>query len=38
MNIKDYLALENVVAIGGSFMMKGNIEENTRRVIELIKE
>ena len=37
-NIKEYLALENVVAIGGSFMMKGDIEQNTRRVIELINE
>ena len=35
-NINDYLALENVVAIGGSFMMKGDIFENTRRVVELI--
>ena len=37
-NIKEYLALDNVVAIGGSFMMKGNIEENTRNVINLINE
>ena len=37
-NIKEYLALSNVVAIGGSFMMKGNIEENTRNVINLINE
>lgn len=37
-NIKEYLALDNVVAIGGSFMMKGNIEENTRNVIKLINE
>lgn len=37
-NIKEYLALDNVVAIGGSFMMKGDIEENTRNVIKLINE
>lgn len=37
-NIKEYLALSNVVAIGGSFMMKGDIEENTRNVINLINE
>lgn len=35
-NILDYLALENVEAIGGSFMMKGNIKENTERVLALI--
>ena len=35
-NIKEYLELDNVVAIGGSFMMKGDIFENTRRVVELI--
>ena len=37
-NIKEYLACENIIAIGGSFMMKGDIKENTRRVLELIKE
>lgn len=37
-NIKEYLALPNVVAIGGSFMMKGDIKENTRKVIKLISE
>ena len=36
-NIRDYLALDNVIAIGGSFMMKGDIAENSRRVLELIK-
>lgn len=36
-NIKEYLELDNVVAIGGSFMMKGDILENTKRVLELIK-
>lgn len=36
-NIKEYLALDNVVAIGGSFMMKGDIEANTKRVLEIIK-
>ena len=37
-NIKEYLACENIIAIGGSFMLKGDIKENTRRVLELIKE
>ena len=37
-NIKEYLSCENIIAIGGSFMMKGDIKENTRRVLELIKE
>lgn len=36
-NIRDYLACDNIIAIGGSFMMKGDIAENTRRVLELIK-
>lgn len=35
-NILEYLALGNVEAIGGSFMMKGNIKENTERVLALI--
>ena len=35
-NILEYLALDSVVAIGGSFMMKGDIKENTKRVLELI--
>ncbi|MBR3890889.1 MAG: bifunctional 4-hydroxy-2-oxoglutarate aldolase/2-dehydro-3-deoxy-phosphogluconate aldolase [Bacilli bacterium] len=37
-NILEYLSLDSVVAIGGSFMMKGNIEENTRRVLDLINK
>jgi 2-dehydro-3-deoxyphosphogluconate aldolase/(4S)-4-hydroxy-2-oxoglutarate aldolase len=36
-NIKEYLSLDNVIAVGGSFMMKGDIKENTHRVLELIK-
>ena len=36
-NIKEYLSLDNVAAIGGSFMMKGDIKENTKRVLDLIK-
>ena len=37
-NIKEYLAIDNVIAVGGSFMMKGNIKENTQRVITLINK
>lgn len=37
-NILEYLALDSVVAIGGSFMMKGDIKENTQRVLELISK
>lgn len=35
-NILEYLALDNVEAVGGSFMMKGDIKENTKRVLTLI--
>lgn len=37
-NINEYLAIDNVVAVGGSFMMKGNIQENTERVMSLINK
>ena len=37
-NILEYLALDSVVAIGGSFMMKGDIKENTKRVLDLISK
>ena len=37
-NILSYLSLKNVVAIGGSFMMKGDIKENSKRVLNLINK
>ena len=38
-NVLDYLAYEKIIAIGGSWMMKGHpleIEEKTKRAIALI--
>ena len=37
-NIRDFLACPAVVAVGGSFMMKGNIRENCKRVRDLIEQ
>ena len=36
-NIKDFLAFDRVVAVGGSFMMKGDIKENTKKLMEVIQ-
>ena len=36
-NIKDFLAFDKIVAVGGSFMMKGNITENCKQLMEVIK-
>lgn len=36
-NIKDFLAFEKTVAVGGSFMMKGNITENCKQSMTVIK-
>ena len=36
-NICEYLAFDKIQAIGGSFIMKGNIAENTAKLMELIK-
>ncbi len=35
-NLKEYLACDKVVAVGGSFMMKGDIRENCRKILEVI--
>ena len=35
-NIEDYLAFDKIQAIGGSFIMKGNIAENTALLMEKI--
>ena len=37
-NIKEFLAFEKIVAVGGSFMMKGDIKENCKKLLEVIKE
>lgn len=36
-NIIEYLAFDKIQAIGGSFIMKGDIAENTRKLMEVIK-
>ena len=36
-NIKEFLAFDKIVAVGGSFMMKGNIKENCKQLMEVIK-
>ena len=35
-NLADYLAFDRIVAVGGSFRMKGDIRENCRRIREVI--
>ena len=35
-NIEEYLAFDKIQAIGGSFIMKGNIAENTAALMEKI--
>lgn len=36
-NIREYLAFDKVAAIGGSFMMKGDIRENCKQLMEVLK-
>lgn len=36
-NIREYLEFDKVMAIGGSFIMKGDIAANTRQLLEVIK-
>lgn len=36
-NIDEFLAFDKIKAIGGSFIMKGDIAENTRRLMEKLK-
>ena len=35
-NINEYLQLDSVIAVGGSFMMNGDIKENAQRVLQII--
>ena len=36
-NLREYLAFDKIVAVGGSFMMKGDIRENCRKISEVLK-
>lgn len=36
-NINEFLAFEKIVAVGGSFMMKGDIKENCKKLMEVLK-
>lgn len=36
-NLSEFLACDKIVAVGGSFMMKGNIEANCRKIKEVLK-
>ena len=36
-NIREFLAFEKIVAVGGSFMMKGDIKENCKKLMEVIQ-
>lgn len=36
-NIDEFLAFDKIKAIGGSFIMKGDIAENTRKLMEKLK-
>ena len=36
-NIQEFLAFEKIVAVGGSFMMKGDIKENCKKLMEVIQ-
>ena len=36
-NIKEFLAFDKVAAIGGSFMMKGDIRENCKQLMEVLE-
>lgn len=35
-NIKEYLSCDRIAAVGGSFLLKGDIRENCRRLLELL--
>ena len=36
-NIQEFLAFDKIVAVGGSFMMKGDITENCKKLMEVIQ-
>ncbi len=37
-NLKDFLQFDKIYAVGGSFMMKGDIAENCKQINEILKE
>lgn len=37
-NLKEFLEFEKIYAVGGSFMMKGDVADNCARINEVIKE
>ena len=37
-NLKEFLEVDKIFAVGGSFMMKGDITENCSKACEIIKE
>lgn len=37
-NLKEFLQFDKIFAVGGSFMMKGDITENCKKACEIIKE
>lgn len=37
-NLKEFLSFDKIYAVGGSFMMKGDIEANCKAINEIIKE
>ena len=37
-NLKEFLDFEKVYAVGGSFMMKGNIAENCKKIMEIVNK
>ncbi len=36
-NIKDFLSCDKIAAVGGSFITKGNIRENCKKLLEVLK-
>ena len=37
-NLKEFLQFDKIYAVGGSFMMKGDIAENCKQINEILKE
>ena len=37
-NLKEYFEFDKIFAVGGSFMMKGDVTENCKKACEIIKE
>lgn len=37
-NLKEFLQFDKIFAVGGSFMMKGDIAENCKQINEILKE